>query len=84
MKWNNLKEGYKSNLEIERRKTPHEILGVEDGVDSSVLRKSYISKVKAYHPDSSDSFMREYNQEMLKIINLAYSTIREKTKNVIK
>lgn len=77
MKWKDLSAGYKSNIEIEKSKTPHEILGVDESVTLKDLRNAYLRKAKIYHPDVSNLFMKEYNQEMLKLINLAYSKIKE-------
>ncbi|WP_375692114.1 hypothetical protein [Pseudooceanicola sp. LIPI14-2-Ac024] len=31
--------------------------------------------VKTYHPDGSDVFMTQYNQEVLKLINSAYEKL---------
>jgi len=77
MLWNDLKRGYQYNLDIERAKSPHDILGVDAKATKAELRKAYINKVKVYHPDCADTFLREYNQEMLKIINLAYDKLKE-------
>lgn len=39
---------------------------------SADARQAYLRLVKAYHPDRTDPFMARFNEEMIKIINLAY------------
>ena len=72
-----MKRGYQDNLEAARLMSPYEVLGVSTDVSKEELRKAYITKVKAYHPDCSDDFLKQYNQDMLKIINLAYERLKE-------
>ena len=76
MEWKNLNKSYQNNLEMERSKSPYEVLSVSQDASKEDLREAYINKVKAYHPDSSDDFLKQYNQEMLKIINLAYEHLK--------
>jgi len=78
MEWKDVNKTYKNNLDIERSKLPYELLGVGANVSKEELRKAYIDKVKAYHPDCSDQFLKQYNQEMLKIINSAYEHLKER------
>ena len=75
MEWKNLKNHYQNNLEAERAKPPHKILNVPANASKEELRKAYLDKAKTYHPDCSDQFLRQYNQEMLKIINAAYENL---------
>jgi curved DNA-binding protein CbpA len=63
-------------LDIERAKSPYEILNVGADVSREDLRKAYLDKIKTYHPDCSDQFLKQYNQEMLKIINSAYERLK--------
>ena len=77
MEWKNIIKGGQSNLEATRLKSPYEILSVNPDVSKEELREAYIKKVKAYHPDCSDPFLKQYNQEMLKIVNLAYEHLKE-------
>lgn len=74
MKWKDLNK-HVNQIEILRNKSAHEILNVQ--IDSSVneIKQSYRKLIKIYHPDVSDKFLSEYNQEVVKIINEAYKKL---------
>lgn len=77
MQWKDLSRKYTNNIDVEKKKSPFELLGVEKNVSEKELRKAYLNKVKVYHPDCADPFLHKYNQEMLKLINLAYEKINK-------
>jgi len=72
MRWRNLDSQYSDRLAVVRAQQPHEILGVPMDCSPAGARKAYLGLVKAYHPDRTDPFMACFNEEMIKIVNLAY------------
>jgi curved DNA-binding protein CbpA len=81
MQWANISTDYVRIVEKLKRQTPYEILGVTRDVSEVELRQSYLKLVKLYHPDTSDSFLRNHHQEMLKVINQAYETAKRGLNN---
>jgi len=75
MKWKNIPNEYTSKLNALKKSSPREILGVGGNASPDEIKKAYKEKVKIYHPDSSDTFMREFNEEVLKLINNAYAEL---------
>lgn len=75
MLWKDLGTKRRSLLDEWRRKPAHEVLGVDPGSTPEEIRLAYLAKIKAYHPDRSDPFVRGYNQEMAKIVNQAYEQL---------
>ena len=77
MKWKELNR-YSNIIEELQNKDPYEILGVKKTASQEEIRKAYIKKVKTYHPDNSDEFIKNNNEEIMKIINDAYEKIKSK------
>ena len=75
MKWRPLKRGYTDRIEELKGLRPHQLLEVEEHPSESELKRAYRAKVKAYHPDRLDPFLRSQAQEILKLINSAYETL---------
>jgi DnaJ-class molecular chaperone len=75
MRWNEIKQGYKDQLDAMRQKAPHEILGVNPSCGVDEVKVAYRKLVKAYHPDTSDPFMKNHNEEAIKLINGAYKNM---------
>lgn len=75
MKWKDIDRKYKSELERKKTQSPHELLGVIDTASKREIKSAYMKLVKTYHPDGSDAFMTQYNQEVLKLINSAYEKL---------
>ena len=75
MKWRDLDREYKSELDRKRKQTPYELLRLQDNATRKEIRSAYLKLVKTYHPDGSDTFMSQYNQEVLKLINAAYEEL---------
>ena len=77
MKWKKMSNEYSSKLDALQKLTPREILEVKANSSEDEIKKAYREKVKVYHPDQSDSFMSEFNEEVLKLINKAYTDLTE-------
>lgn len=72
MKWKNLNSFKLDTLE---GKSPYEILRVDESASMEEVRKSYKNLVRAYHPDVADKFLKKHNEDIIKIVNVAYETI---------
>jgi len=68
---NNYKKKTTTNS-YKKRKTPWEILGVREGASKQEVKKAYIKMQRKYHPDINPSKEAE---EIIKDVNIAYSTI---------
>ena len=75
MNWKNI--GLRMQDEISKLESlePHEVLGVPADAAIEDIKKAYRHLVKVYHPDKADPFMKEYNEQVLRIINESYSTL---------
>ena len=78
MRWRSLRAGYRNPFEALRRLPPHEILGLPEHASSFEVKRAYRAKVKAYHPDRVDPFLRPQAEEMLKLLNSAYASLMER------
>lgn len=75
MRWRDLSGGHRSHLlELEGR-DPYTVLGVTETTPRAEIRRAYLAKVRAYHPDRVDPFLQSVAQEMLKLFNRAWETI---------
>jgi curved DNA-binding protein CbpA len=74
MKWRDVTPGA-ARLEDLRKADPYAVLGVERGADLAAIKQAYRMKVRTYHPDKADAFLRAHCDEMLKIINRAMARI---------
>jgi curved DNA-binding protein CbpA len=75
VKWKPIRQGYSDRIDELRRKPPHELLEIREHPTLSQLKHAYRAKVKAYHPDRLDPFLRPHAQEILKIINGAFEVL---------
>jgi curved DNA-binding protein CbpA len=80
MRWRSLRAGYRNPLEGLRRMRPHEILGLPEHPTALEVKHAYRAKVKAYHPDRVDPFLRPQAEEMVKLLNAAYAALMERCK----
>jgi curved DNA-binding protein CbpA len=76
MRWKNINRHYASHLRTLAAMEPRALLGVAVDATREEIRRAYLAKVKAYHPDLSDPFMVRHNQEVLKLINVAFEKLR--------
>ncbi|WP_029048768.1 DnaJ domain-containing protein [Cupriavidus sp. amp6] len=80
MKWTNLDIGYKSRLDDLRKLSPYELLGVSPNASLDVVKRAFRTKVRLYHPDQADPFMRAHGEEVTKLLNLAMEAIQSDKK----
>eukprot|EP01024_Parvocaulis_polyphysoides_P051195 TRINITY_DN5028_c0_g1_i1.p1 TRINITY_DN5028_c0_g1~~TRINITY_DN5028_c0_g1_i1.p1 ORF type:complete len:188 (-),score=36.78 TRINITY_DN5028_c0_g1_i1:16-579(-) len=55
----------------------YEILGLEEGVDDSTVKKAYYALAKRWHPDKAKECDKEKCEEEMKQINVAYKRIMD-------
>ena len=81
MQWRDLKHSYESRLTALAKQSPYELLDVSSSASPAEVRKAYLRKVKAYHPDSVDPFIRSYGEEVVKLLNRAYERLCKEPKD---
>ena len=67
--------------EAAARFDPHAVLNVSPGADADSVRRAYIDRAKAYHPDRYANAelpdeVRDYLQAMARRINMAYEVLQ--------
>lgn len=77
MRWSDLRAGYTSRLEVLSAMQPHERLGVGRDASHEEVKAAYLRLAKVYHPDVADPFMAHYHQEVMKLVNEAYASLRD-------
>lgn len=77
MRWKDIPRQYESRLVELRRLNPYEIFDVPRDVTLEQLKAAYRRKMSTYHPDRAHTFMKEYAQEVSKVLNAAYDAIRK-------
>jgi DnaJ-class molecular chaperone len=75
MKWRDLRKAYIDRIEELSHQTPSQLLEVSEDASPQEVRRAYLAKVRAYHPDSADPFVKAHSEEVLKLINRAYETL---------
>ena len=81
MKWKNIDLGYESKLELLKNQAPYELLNISREANLREVKKAYKRKVLLYHPDRTDTFMTNYSEEVIKLLNKAVDKIKENIKN---
>ncbi|MEI8624995.1 J domain-containing protein [Pseudoalteromonas sp. B137] len=81
MKWKNIDLGYESKLELLKNQDPYELLNISREANLREVKKAYKRKVLLYHPDRTDTFMTNYSEEVIKLLNKAVDKIKENIKN---
>ena len=79
MKWKNIDNTYKDRVAALRSllgSDPYAVLGTTNAATDAEVRLAYRKKVRAYHPDRQDEFVKLHSQEVIKIVNSAYEAIR--------
>jgi DnaJ-class molecular chaperone len=79
MRWKELRNGYSDRIAALASLQPHELLGVSIDATGEEVKSAYIKLVKTYHPDRSDPFMARHNEEVIKLINVAYKKLRDRS-----
>jgi curved DNA-binding protein CbpA len=75
MKWENIDQGIEAVIQEYKNKNPYQVLEVTSFTPTEEIRRAYLKKIRTYHPDSTDPFLKGINEEISKIINSAYETI---------
>jgi DnaJ-class molecular chaperone len=75
VRWRPITRGYRSRIDQLRRLRPHQLLEIEECPSVAEIKHAYRAKVKAYHPDRVDAFLKPHAQEMLKLLNAAYEAL---------
>jgi molecular chaperone DnaJ len=50
----------------------HELLGVPASATVAEIKAAYRKRVRAYHPDCVDPFLKGHGEEVVKLLNRAY------------
>jgi DnaJ-class molecular chaperone len=79
MRWRELRNGYNDRIAALAALPPHELLSVAPDATAEQLKSAYMRLVKTYHPDRSDPFMARYNEEVIKLVNAAYETLKDRS-----
>lgn len=78
MRWLKFENRYHSHLERLKSLSPYDLIGVDSTASKSELRSAYLSKIKIYHPDRAGKFMKQYCEEVTKLLNSAYEDLENK------
>lgn len=74
MIWKRFGEPEITELQRLAAMSPHSVLGVQETASTSEIKLAYRRMAKIYHPDVTDSFMKQHNEQVLKILNSAYKS----------
>lgn len=78
MKWKDIPNAYQDRVALLRNQLaedPFSVLEISFTASNDEIRLAYRKKVRAYHPDRQDEFVRLHAQEVIKVINSAYEHI---------
>lgn len=78
MKWKDIPSTYQDRITALRNQLvedPFSVLGLSPTASNDEIRLAYRKKVRAYHPDRQDAFVKLHAQEVIKVINTAYEHI---------
>jgi DnaJ-class molecular chaperone len=75
MEWREVKKSYRDRLDELAHLRPAQLLEVPDDAPREEIRKAYLAKVRTYHPDAVDPFVKAYSEEVLKLVNRAYEVL---------
>lgn len=76
MRWRDLKGPRRTRLDELRAADPCTVLEVPPGASPEEVRRAFLRKMRAYHPDRADPFLREHAEEVTKILNDAYERLK--------
>lgn len=76
MKWREIKTDYSSRLAELRARNPFELLEVDPKASLKEIKAAYRKKVRAYHPDKTDPFLKNHCEEVTRLLNQALETIK--------
>lgn len=75
MKWRNRKPQLSDEISRLSGLEPYEVLNVAPNASTDEIKRAYRQMVKVYHPDRSDPFMQQHNEQVMKIVNDAYEQL---------
>jgi molecular chaperone DnaJ len=75
MKWKNRKPLLSDELARLEGLDPYELLKITPDATADEVKSAYRQLVKVYHPDKADPFMKNYNEQVIKLINDAYDRL---------
>lgn len=78
MRWREINTGYTGLIDKLRSMDSYELLGLERNCTVAEIKSAYRKKIRTYHPDRADPFMRAHGEEVSKLINSAYKLLLEK------
>ena len=74
MRWRTVNR-HRNTLDELGRLSAHELLGVSPTATETEIKAAYRRKVRAYHPDFIDPFLKRYGEEVMKLLNRAYGVL---------
>ena len=78
MKWYNRSPLLSDELSRQTNLEPHVLLGVAADATVDEIKNAYRRMVKVYHPDKADQFMRNHNEQVVKLINAAFEKLTKR------
>ncbi len=75
MKWKNRNPNLSDEFSRLTGLDPYELLNVPRNATKDEVKTAYLTLVKVYHPDKADPFMKAHNEQIIKLINLAYGKL---------
>ena len=75
MRWKNRKPQLSDELARLQALEPHEVLNIAPGASIDQIKVAYRRLAKIYHPDRSGPFMKNHNEQVMKIVNDAYAQL---------
>lgn len=75
IKWHDLKSPYQDQLARAAQQDPYELLSLLPGSSIEQIKAAYRAKLKLYHPDKTDPFLKAFGTEMTKLLTAAYKTL---------
>ena len=80
MRWRPLNR-HTSALEELARLPAHELLGVPVTASAAEIKAAYRKKVRVYHPDSVEPFLKPHGEEVMKLLNRAYDLMLSRARS---
>jgi preprotein translocase subunit Sec63 len=75
MKWKNRSSQLSDELTRLNGMDPHELLSIARDAGAEDVKGAYRRLVKVYHPDKADPFMRNHNEQVIRLVNAAYEKL---------
>lgn len=82
MNWRDLTLNYKGRIAQLTLLDPYELLEVSRTCSLQEAKHAFRRKIAQYHPDRQDPFMREFSNEVAKLLNAAIASITREKQNL--